>query len=122
MLPGSRSVYRWTMSMVTSPARKGDDHAAADPAGDPGPRRPGPAGTPLPHHPRRPDPHPLPDGPAECPGPDPTPERATGAVQPRHGAPGAQALPERRARRGAAPAPSRPATPLPAFVGGRADS
>src|ERR1044072_3513851 len=23
MLPGSRSVYRWTMSMVTSPARKG---------------------------------------------------------------------------------------------------
>src|SRR2546423_570108 len=58
MLPGSRSVYRWTMSMVTSPARKGDDHAAADPAGDPGPRRPGRAGTPLPHHPRRPDPHP----------------------------------------------------------------
>src|SRR5829696_2684483 len=68
MLPGSRSVYRWTMSMVTSPARKGDDHAAADPAGDPGPRRPGRAGTPLPHHPRRPDPHPLPDGPTQRPG------------------------------------------------------
>src|SRR6266536_3639523 len=37
MLPGSRSVYGWTMSMVTSPDRKGDDHAAADPAGDTGP-------------------------------------------------------------------------------------
>src|SRR6266702_1481788 len=62
MLPGSRGVYRWTMSMVTFPARKGDDHAAADPAGDTGPGRPGRAGTPLPHHPRRRDPYPLPDG------------------------------------------------------------
>src|SRR5829696_350334 len=68
MLPGSCSVCGWTMSMVTSPARKGDDYAAADPAGDPGPRRPGRAGTPLPHHPRRPDPHPLPDGPTQRPG------------------------------------------------------
>src|SRR6266581_865096 len=51
MLPGSRGVYRWTMSMVTFPARKGDDHAAADPAGDTGPGRPGRAGTPPPHHP-----------------------------------------------------------------------
>src|SRR6266581_922629 len=50
MLPGSRGVYRWTMSMVTFPARKGDDHAAADPAGDTGPGRPGRAGTPLPPH------------------------------------------------------------------------
>src|SRR6266536_1447327 len=56
MLPGSRSVDWWTMSMVTSPACKGDDHAAADAAGDTGPRRPGRAGTPLPHHPRRRDP------------------------------------------------------------------
>src|SRR6266545_947087 len=71
MLPGSRSVYRWTMSMVTSPARKGDDHAAADPAGDSGPRRPSRAGAPLPHHPQRPDPHPLPDRPAQRAGPHP---------------------------------------------------
>ena len=27
-------MYGWTMSMVPSPAPKGDDHAAADPAGD----------------------------------------------------------------------------------------
>ncbi len=57
------------MSMVTSP--EGDDHAAADAAGEPGPGRPGRAGTPLPHHPRRPDPHPLPDGPAQHPRPHP---------------------------------------------------
>src|SRR5215217_36126 len=120
MLPGSRSVYRWTMSMVTSPARKGDDHAAADPAGDPGPRRPGRAGTPLPHHPRRPDPHPLPDGPAQRPGPHPTPDRPAGPVQRRYRPPGAQALPGRRGRRRAAPAPPRPAAPLPPGMGGRA--
>src|SRR6266704_5521415 len=70
MLPVSRGVYRWTMSMVTFPARKEDDHAAADPAGDTGPGRPGRAGTPLPHHPRRRDPYPLPDGAAVRPGPD----------------------------------------------------
>src|SRR5829696_1210626 len=120
MLPGSRSVYRWTMSMVTSPARKGDDHAAADPAGDPGPRRPGRAGTPLPHHPRRPDPHPLPDGPAQRPGPHPIPDRAAGPVQRRYRPSGAQALPGRRGRRRAAPAPPRPAAPLPPGMGGRA--
>src|SRR6266508_2902441 len=118
MLPGSRSVDRWTMSMVTSP--EGDDHAAADAAGDPGPRRPGRAGTPLPHHPRRPDPHPLPDGPAQHPGPHPTPDRAAGQMPPRHGAAGAQALPGRRSRRGPAPAPPRPAAPLPARLGARA--
>src|SRR6266498_2838493 len=69
MLPGSRGVDRWTMSMVNAP--EGDDHAAADAAGEPGPGRPGRAGTPLPHHPRRPDPHPLPDGPAQHPRPHP---------------------------------------------------
>src|ERR687898_1280573 len=120
MLPGSRSVYRWTMSMVTSPAPKGDDHAAADPAGDPGPRRPGRAGTPLPHHPRRHHPHPLPDRPAQRPGPHPTPDRPAGPLQPRHRPPGAQAVPWRRARRDPAPAPPRPATPLPSSLGGRA--
>src|SRR5215211_861794 len=117
MLPGSRSVYRWTMSMVTSPTCKGDDHAAADPAGGPGPRRPGRAGTPLPHHPRRRDPHPLPDGPAQRAGPHPTPDRPAGPVQPRHRAAGAQAVSGRRARRRAAPAPPRPATPLAARLG-----
>src|SRR6266536_1393589 len=120
MLPGSRSVYRWTMSMVTSPDRKGDDHAAADPAGDTGPRRPRRAGTPLPDHPRRRDPHPLPDGAAVRPGPHPTPDRPAGATQPRHRPPGPQALPGRRGRRGAAPAPPRPATPLSCWLGGRA--
>src|SRR6266516_2048863 len=92
MLPGSRSVYGWTMSMVTSPAPKGDDHAAADPAGDPGPRRPGRAGTPLPHHPRRHHPDPLPDRAAQRPRPYPTPDRAVGQVQRRHRASGAQPL------------------------------
>src|SRR5918994_5725205 len=117
MLPGSRSVYGWTMSMVTAPARKGDDHAAADPAGDPGPRRPGRAGTPLPHHPRRPHPHPLPDGAAQRPRPPPTPDRPAGPLQRRHRAPGAQPLPGWRSRRGAAPAPPRSAAPLPAWMG-----
>src|SRR6266511_864699 len=120
MLPGSRSVHRWTMSMVTSPASKGDDHAAAGPAGDPGPRRPGRAGTPLPHHPRRRHPHPLPDRPAQCPRPHPTPGRAAGPLQPRHRPPRPQPLPGPRPRRRAAPAPPRPAAPLPARVGGRA--
>src|SRR6266511_3960571 len=57
MLPGSRGVDRWTMSMVNSP--EGDDHAAADAAGEPGPGRPGRAGTPLPDGPaQHPRPHP----------------------------------------------------------------
>src|SRR6266536_1845546 len=117
MLPGSRSVYGWIMSMVTSPARKGDDHAAADPAGEPGPRRPGRAGTSLPHHPRRHHPHPLSDRPAQRPRPHPSPGRPAGPLQRRHRPSGAQPLPGRWARRGAAPAPPRPATPLPAGVG-----
>src|SRR5918993_598968 len=118
MLPGSCGVDGWTMSMVNAP--EGDDHAAADAAGEPGPGCPGRAGTPLPHHPRRPHPHPLPDRPAECPRSPPASDRPAGAVQPRHRAAGAQAVSGRRARRGAAPAPPRPATPLPAWVGGRA--
>src|SRR6266567_1344204 len=117
MLPGSRSVYGWTMSMVTSPAPKGDDHAAADPAGDPGPRRPGRAGTPLPHHPRRHHPDPLPDRAAQRPRPYPTPDRAVGQVQRRHRASGAQPLFGRRRRRGAAPAAPWPAAPLSARLG-----
>src|ERR687897_865334 len=73
MLPGSCGVDRWTMSMVNAP--EGDDHGAADAAGDLGPRRPGRAGTPLPQHPRRRHPHPLPAwvggraGPGGRPGP-----------------------------------------------------
>src|SRR5918994_2364004 len=118
MLPGSCGVDRWTMSMVNAP--EGDDHGAADAAGDLGPRRPGRAGTPLPQHPRRRHPHPLPDGPAECPGPHPPPGRDAGPVQPRHRPAGAQPLCGRRAFRGAAPAPSGAAAPLPAWVGGRA--
>src|SRR6266536_2386911 len=117
MLPGSRSVYGWTMSMVTSPAPKGDDHAAADPPGDPGPRRPGRAGTPLPHHPRRHHPDPLPDRAAQRPRPYPTPDRAVGQVQRRHRASGAQPLFGRRRRRGAAPAAPWPAAPLSARLG-----
>src|ERR671911_147287 len=75
MLPGSCGVDGWTMSMVNAP--EGDDHAAADAAGEPGPGCPGRAGTPLPHHPRRPHPHPLPAwvggraGPGGRPGPPP---------------------------------------------------
>src|SRR5215218_8037905 len=91
MLPGSRRLYRWIMSMVTFPVRKGDDHAAADPAGDPGPSGPGRAGTPLPEHPRRRDPHPLPDGPAECPGPHPASDRHADPGQPPHYPPGWEA-------------------------------
>src|SRR5574341_475395 len=120
MLPGSRGVYGWTMSMVNAPACRGNDHAAADPAGDPGPRCPGRAGNPLPHHPRRHHPHPLPDRPAQRAGPHPTPDRAAGAVQPRHRAAGAQTLPGWRGGRGTAPAPPWPAAPLPAGVAGRA--
>src|SRR6266516_4037566 len=117
MLPGSRSVYGWTMSMVTSPAPKVDDHAAAHPAGDPGPRRPGRAETPLPHHPRRHHPDPLPDRAAQRPRPYPTPDRAVGQVQRRHRASGAQPLFGRRRRRGAAPAAPWPAAPLSARLG-----
>src|SRR6266545_1725214 len=60
MLPGSGCVA-WMMGcMVKSPDRKGDDHGTAA-ARDVGPGRPRRAGTPLPHHPRRHHPHPLPD-------------------------------------------------------------
>src|SRR6266540_848207 len=118
MLPDSGCEMK-TMGMVNAPVRKGDDHAAAV-ARAPGPGRAGRAGTPLPHHPRRRDPYPLPDGPVERAGPHPTPDRRAGPAQPRHGSPGAQALPGQRSRRGAAPAPPGPATPLPARLGGRA--
>jgi hypothetical protein len=117
MLPGSRGVDGWTMSVVTSAARKGDDHAAAGPAGEAGPRCSGRAGTPLPHHPRRHHPHPLPGRPAQRPRPHPTPDRPAGPLQPRHRPPGAQPLPGRWAGCGAAPAPPRPTTPLPARLG-----
>src|SRR6266545_6299101 len=102
MLPDSGCVMK-TMGMVNAPVRKGDDHAAAA-ASVPGPGRAGRAGTPLPHHPRRRDPYPLPDGPAERAGPYPTPDRPAGPAQPRHHPPGAQALPGQRSGRGAAPA------------------
>ena len=70
---------------------------------------------PATHHP-----HPLPDGPAGRRGPPAGPGRPHHPPQPRHRAPRAQALPGRWARRRAAPAPSGPATPLPARLGGRA--
>src|SRR6266508_3096374 len=67
MLPDSGCEMK-TMGMVNAPACKGDDHAVAA-ARAPGPGRTGRAGTPLPHHPPRRDPHPLPDGPVERAGP-----------------------------------------------------
>src|SRR6266508_5148273 len=118
MLPDSGCEMK-TMGMVNAPVHKGDDHAAAD-ARTPGPGRAGRAGTPLPHHPRRRDPYPLPDGPVERAGPHPTPDRRAGPAQPRHGSPGAQALPGQRSRRRAAPTPPGPAAPLPTRLGGRA--
>src|SRR6266545_4246720 len=117
MLPDSGCVMK-TMGMVNAPVRKGDDHAAAA-ASVPGPGRAGRAGTPLPHHPRRRDPHPLPDGPAGRAGPHPTPDRHAGPAQPRHHPPGPQALPGPRSRRRAAPAPSGPAAALSARLAGR---
>src|SRR6266705_2817827 len=114
MLPESGCVAWLRRGMVKSPDRKGDDHGSAA-AHAVGPGRPRRAGPPLPDHPRRHHPHPLPDGPAARRGPPGPRCRAHHPTQPRHGAPGAQALPGERARRGAAPAPSRPATPLPVW-------
>src|SRR6266511_1800778 len=119
MLPESGCVGWLRWGMVKSPDRKGDDHGSAA-ARDVGPGRPRRAGTPLPHHPRRHHPHPLPDGPAQRPRPHPTPDRPAGPLQRRHRPPGAQPLPGRWAGCGAAPAPPRPAAPLPARLGGRA--
>src|SRR5215207_9049889 len=119
MLPGSGCVLWLMRCMVKSPDRKGDDHGAAA-ACDAGPSRQSRAGTPLPDHPRRHHPHPLPDGPAARRGPPGGRGRAADPLQPRHRPPRAQALPGRRARRGAAPAPSGPAAPLPARLAGRA--
>src|SRR5512132_3137328 len=119
MLPGSGCVSWLMRRMVTSPDRKGDGHGCAA-ARDAGPGRQGRAGPPLPDHPRRHHPHPLPDGPAARRGPPRGRGRAPDPVQPRHGAAGAQALPGPRSRRRAPPAPSGPAAPLPARLAGRA--
>src|SRR5215218_8001570 len=120
MLPGSGCVCWLMRCMVKSPDRKGDDHGAAA-ARDVGPGRPRRAGTPLPDHPRRHHPDPLPDGSAARRGPPGRRGRPHHPPQPRHGAPGAQALPGPRSRRRAAPAPSGSATPLPARLGAGAD-
>src|SRR6266545_1171745 len=112
MLPGSGCVA-WMMGcMVKSPDRKGDDHGTAA-ARDVGPGRPRRAGTPLPHHPRRHHPHPLPDAAAARRRPSGPRGRPADLLQPRHGPPGPQALPGWWARRGAAPAPLGPPAPLP---------
>src|SRR6266487_4468785 len=119
MLPGSGCVA-WMMGcMVKSPDRKGDDHGTAA-ARDVGPGRPRRAGTPLPHHPRRHHPHPLPDAAAARRRPSGPRGRPADLLQPRHGPPGPQALPGWWARRGAAPAPPGAAAPLPARLGARA--
>src|SRR6266498_2425710 len=119
MLPESGCACWLKRGMVKSPDRKGDDHGCAA-ARDVGPGRPRRAGPPLPDHPRRHHPDPLPDGPAARRGPPGRRGRAADPLQPRHRPPRPQALPGRRARRRAAPAPPRPATPLPARVAGRA--
>src|SRR5215216_486177 len=116
MLPGNRCVYRWMM-VVSTPDPEGGEHAAAAAAREVGRGRPGRAGAALRDHPRRRDPHPLPDGPAERPGPCRRPDRPAGPPQPRHRPARAQALPGPRSGRGPAPAPSRAATPLPARLG-----
>src|SRR6266545_2730448 len=119
MLPGSGCVA-WMMGcMVKSPDRKGDDHGTAA-ARDVGPGRPRRAGTPLPHHPRRHHPHPLPDAAAARRRPSGPRGRPADLLQHRHGPPGPQALPGWWARRGAAPAPPGAAAPLPARLGARA--
>jgi len=102
--------------MVKSPDRKGDDHGAAA-AREVGPGRPRRAGPPLPDHPRCHHPHPLPDGAAARRGPPGGPGRPHHPPQPRHRPPRPQALPDRRARSGAASAPPRSAAPLPARLG-----
>src|SRR6266571_7112751 len=116
MLPESGCACWLRRGMVKSPDRKGDDHGTAA-ARDVGPGRPRRAGTPLPDHPRRHHPHPLPDDPAARRGPPGRRDRATDPLQPRHGAPRAQALPGQRSRCRAAPAPSGSAAPLPARLG-----
>src|SRR6266568_3581811 len=68
MLPESGCACWLRRGMVKSPDRKGDDHGTAA-ARDVGPGRPRRAGTPLPDHPRRHHPHPLPDDPAARRGP-----------------------------------------------------
>src|SRR5215207_9107097 len=119
MLPGSGCVTWLRWGMVKAPDRKGDDHGCAA-ARDAGPGRQGRTGPPLPDHPRRHHPHPLPDGAAARRGPPGGRGRAADPLQPRHRPPRAQALPDPRARRRAAPAPPGPATPLPARLAGRA--
>src|SRR5918994_4372516 len=119
MLPESGCMSWLKRGMVKSPDRKGDDRGSAA-ARDVGPGRQGRAGTPLPDHPRRHHPHPLPDGPAARRGPSGGRGRPPHPLQPRYRPAGAQALSGRRRRRGAAPAPSWSATPLPARLGGRA--
>src|SRR6266581_1806898 len=119
MLPGSGCVAWLLRCMVKSPDRKGDDHGTAA-ARDVGPGRPRGAGTPLPHHPRRHHPHPLPDAAAARRRPSGPRGRPADLLQPRHGPPGPQALPGWWARRGAAPAPPGAAAPLPARLGARA--
>src|SRR6266511_4627297 len=119
MLPESACVAWLMRGMVKSPDCKGDDHGAAA-ACEVGPGRPRRTGAPLPDHPRRHHPYPLPDGAAARRGPPGRRGRPDHPAQPRHGAARAQALPGRRARCGAPPAPSRPAAPLPARLGGRA--
>src|SRR5512133_3907181 len=78
MLPESGCESWLKVGMVKSPDRKGDDHGAAA-ARDVGPGCPRGVGPPLPDHPRRHHPHPLPDGPAarRAPpgGPDAVPHR-----------------------------------------------
>src|SRR6266699_3589326 len=105
MLPGSGCVAWLLRCMVKSPDRKGDDHGTAA-AREVGPGRPRRAGTPLPHHPRRHHPDPLPDDPAARRGPPGGRGRPVDPLQPRHGPPCAQALLGGRARCRAAPAPS----------------
>src|ERR671922_926095 len=119
MLPGSGCVSWLMRGMVKSPDRKGDDHGAAA-AREVGPGRQGRAGTPLPDHPRRHHPDPLPDDPVARRGPPGHRGRPPHPLQPRHRPPGAQALPGPRSRRRAAPAPSGPAAALPARLAGRA--
>src|SRR5512132_933911 len=119
MLPESGCESWLKVGMVKSPDRKGDDHGAAA-ARDVGPGCPRGVGPPLPDHPRRHHPHPLPDGPAARRGPPRGPGRPHHPPQSRHRPPRAQALPGRWARRRAAPAPPGPAAPLPARLGGRA--
>jgi hypothetical protein len=119
MLPGSGCMCWLVRGMVKSPDRKGDDHGTAA-AREVGPGRSRRARPPLPDHPRRHQPYPLPDGAAAGRGPHGLGGRPHHPAQPRHRPAGAEALPGRRAGRGAAPAASRSAAPLAAFLGGRA--